>query len=224
MTGPSALEAVLIDMDGTLVSTEEHWYAAERTVMAELGGSWGPEDQAAFVGGPMEGLVAYMAARAVQPVDAAVVLDRLLREMQRLLRAEPITWLPGARELLEALTAEQVPCALVTASHRSLVDAVADSIGSDWFVATVSGDEVRHSKPHPEPYLTAAAALGADPARCIVIEDSPTGAASGQAAGCFVVAVPSLRAVDPGERRLVVPSLRGVDVALLRTLVPPQAA
>ena len=76
-------------------------------------------------------------------------------------------------------------------------------------------------KPHPEPYLSAAASLGADPTRCVVLEDSPSGVASGEAAGCAVVAVPSVPGVtlEPAPRRLVTPSLEHVRVADLRALL-----
>ena len=85
----------------------------------------------------------------------------------------------------------------------------------------MAGDEVVHAKPAPEPYLTAAARLGVNPARCVVLEDSPAGIASGEAAGCAVVAVPSVAGVQVGERsrRLVVPSLVGVTVGQLQGLV-----
>jgi beta-phosphoglucomutase-like phosphatase (HAD superfamily) len=232
MRSSSTPQAVLLDMDGTLVSTEDHWFTAECTVMAELGGTWGHEDQAAFVGGPLEALAASMAARAGGGVPGPTVLRRLLEEMHHLLRTEPVPWMPGARELLDELAAAEIPCALVTASYRSIVDAVLAAVGDDVtpragggpFTTSVAGDEVKHPKPHPEPYLTAAAKLGADPAHCVVIEDSPTGVESGQAAGCFVVAVPSLVRIEPAERRLVVGSMLDVDVELLRGVLTDRAA
>jgi beta-phosphoglucomutase-like phosphatase (HAD superfamily) len=108
-----------------------------------------------------------------------------------------------------------------------LVDAVLDGIGDadhGWFVTSVAGDEVAHTKPAPDPYLAAAERLAADPARCVVLEDSPTGVTAGEAAGCAVVAVPSLRPIEPAEHRLVVSSLADVDVATLRALVLARVA
>jgi beta-phosphoglucomutase-like phosphatase (HAD superfamily) len=93
------------------------------------------------------------------------------------------------------------------------------TLGAEHFDVVVCGDEVTHSKPHPQPYLVAADRLGVDPRRCVAIEDSPTGTASAVAAGCVVLVTPSEVAVPPGERRILLPSLAGVDVAYLRSLL-----
>ena len=129
--------------------------------------------------------------------------------------------MPGAGELLASLRAAGVPVALVSSSFRGLVDAVLDQ-GVGPFELTLAGDEVCDAKPHPEPYLTAARRLGVPAARCVVIEDSPSGVAAAEAAGCAVLAVPSVPGVvfDPAPRRRVVRSLTGVTVADLRALVP----
>jgi beta-phosphoglucomutase-like phosphatase (HAD superfamily) len=84
------------------------------------------------------------------------------------------------------------------------------------FDITVAGDEVDEGKPHPEPYLAAARLLGVPIEACIVIEDSPTGVASGQASGAYVVAVPHLVAIPQHPRRRVLESLDGVTLAELR--------
>jgi beta-phosphoglucomutase-like phosphatase (HAD superfamily) len=99
-----------------------------------------------------------------------------------------------------------------------LVDAGLDVIGRELFAVTLAGDEVVHHKPHPEPYLTACSLLGVDPADAIVFEDSPTGVASGEAAGCFVVAVPDYVPVEPGPRTRVIDSLAELDADALRGL------
>ncbi len=156
---------------------------------------------------------------AAGPAEVAETSAWLLDRMVQLF-ASTSALMPGAGELLAALAAEGVPMALVSSSYRVLVDAVlAQGVGP--FALTLAGDEVVHGKPHPEPYLTAAARLGVDPARCVVLEDSPSGAAAGEAAGCAVVAVPSLPEVEfaPQPRRLVVTSLVQVAVADLRALV-----
>ena len=87
-----------------------------------------------------------------------------------------------------------------------------------YFAASVAGDEVRHGKPAPDPYLTAAALLGVDPTQCVALEDSPTGVASAEAAGCMTVAIPSLLAIAPGQDRVVVSSLREVTLRWLELL------
>ncbi|MGQ4445327.1 HAD-IA family hydrolase, partial [Streptomyces violaceoruber] len=80
-------------------------------------------------------------------------------------------------------------------------------------------DEVPRTKPHPDPYLAAAAGLGVDPARCAVVEDTATGVAAAEAAGCHVVAVPSVAPITPAARRTVVASLEEVDLTFLRGLM-----
>ncbi|NUU25422.1 MAG: HAD family hydrolase, partial [Streptomycetaceae bacterium] len=121
------------------------------------------------------------------------------------------------------LDAAGVPLALVTASYRAIVDAVLPSLGAHHFSVTVAGDEVERSKPHPDPYLAAATGLGVDPARCIVLEDSPTGVAAGEAAGCVVIAIPSMTDIPAGPRRTVIPSLDGIDLPFLHRLVHRRA-
>jgi HAD superfamily hydrolase (TIGR01509 family) len=130
-----------------------------------------------------------------------------------------VPWRPGARELLEALRAEGVPSALVTMSWRSLADAVVAALPDGAFAVVVTGDEVAHGKPHPEPYRAAARLLGVEPEDCVAIEDSNTGAKSAVAAGCTVLCVPHHVPILEGERRVFVDSLRGLDTAGLADLV-----
>ena len=117
-----------------------------------------------------------------------------------------------------------MPLALVSASSRRIVDACLPLIGREHFRVTVSGDDVERSKPNPDPYLTAARQLNVDPARCVVLEDSPTGTAAGHAAGCRVIAVPHAAEVPPRERVTIVDSLCRVDLAFLEGLFEEQAA
>jgi beta-phosphoglucomutase-like phosphatase (HAD superfamily) len=129
--------------------------------------------------------------------------------------------------LLAEIAAAGVPSALVSSSHRVMVDVVLDSIGHSighrYFPVTVAGNEVTATKPAPEPYLVAAARLGVDPTRCVVLEDSPTGVASGEAAGCLTVAVPSIAPIPAVNGRVVVSSLTELDLGRLRSLVAGRA-
>jgi HAD superfamily hydrolase (TIGR01509 family) len=124
---------------------------------------------------------------------------------------------PGARELLEAVAAAGIPYALVTGSQRPFTEAVLTSTGFR-FPVTVTGDDVTRAKPDPEPYLLAAKLLNADPGDCVALEDSPNGVASATAAGCHVIAVPSLLPVPPAARRLIVPSLSAITLATLQAI------
>ena len=113
-------------------------------------------------------------------------------------------WRPGARELLTSLNRAGVPCALVTMSWKNITDEVLRQMPPGTFRAVITGDMVMNGKPHPEPYRRAAEALGVDPLSCVAIEDSPTGVASAEAAGCVVVAVAHLVPIaarsPPGRR------------------------
>jgi HAD superfamily hydrolase (TIGR01509 family) len=214
MSGPSA---VLWDMDGTLVDTERYWIVAENDLVASDGGRWTEDDARAVLGFDMLDAAAYI--RRVGGVDLEPV-DIVVRMTERVteLVADRPPWQPGARELLADLHAAGVPCALVTMSWRRLAGAVVDLLPPGTFGAVVVGDEVPRGKPHPDPYLAAAAALDVDAAACVAIEDSPTGIAAARAAGCFVVGVPHIVELAADAVDALVPTLAGVDVAGLRKL------
>jgi HAD superfamily hydrolase (TIGR01509 family) len=137
--------------------------------------------------------------------------------LDRIARGVPL--MPGAHRLLAELAAHEVPAALVSASHRTIVDRMLESLGPQHFRLTLAGDDLPRTKPHPDPYVTAAARLGMDPARCVVIEDTLTGVRAGEAAGCPVVAVPSVTPIPAAPGRSVVRSLEEVDLAFLRGLI-----
>ncbi|MGW7354044.1 HAD family hydrolase [Streptomyces sp. NPDC054784] len=214
----SGLQAVLLDMDGTLVDTEGFWWDAEVEVFASLGHRLEDEWRHVVVGGPMSRSAGFL----IGATSAEITLDELtvLLNAAFVARIERgVELMPGARRLLTELAAHGVPTALVSASHRTVIDRMLRSLGPEHFAYTVAGDELARTKPHPDPYLTAAARLGADPTRCAVLEDTATGVASGEAAGCRVVAVPSVAPIEPGPGRTVVRSLEEVDLEFLRSLV-----
>ncbi|WP_255952828.1 HAD family hydrolase [Streptomyces odontomachi] len=215
--GP-ALQAVLLDMDGTLVDTEGFWWDTEVEVFARLGHTLEDAWRNVVVGGPMTRSAAFLieatGARISIP-ELTVLLNDGFEE--RIGRSLPL--MPGAGRLLGELAAQGIPTALVSATHRRVMDRILASLGSQHFALTVAGDDVARTKPHPDPYLLAAAGLGADPARCAVIEDTATGVAAAEAAGCRVVAVPSITPIAPAPGRTIVTTLEEVDLAFLRDLV-----
>jgi HAD superfamily hydrolase (TIGR01509 family) len=213
------LQAVLFDMDGLLVDSERIWFEVETEVMAWLGACWGPEHQERLVGGSLARTVAYMLSITGPVASAEEVGRRLLDGMARRLR-EHVPLLPGARELLAEVRAAGVPSALVSSTHRRVMEHALEGIGREYFAVTVAGDEVVNPKPDPEPYLTAARRLGVTAARCVALEDSPNGLAAAEEAGCAAVAVPGVVPIPAAPGRLVVESLYDLDLPRLAALVP----
>jgi HAD superfamily hydrolase (TIGR01509 family) len=204
--------AVLFDMDGTLIDSEGLWLEAEHAVMSQLGGRWTDADQSHCLGGPLERVADYMIDLSGSSASTADVGRMLLDTMEERLHSSPLAWRPGARALVLECRERGIPTALVSASWNRLIDAVGHKIETDLrrpaFDVTVAGDDVARGKPHPEPYLTAAASLGHPPAECLALEDSPTGVRSAVAAGCRVVAIPHLASVT-GHGAAVVTTLEG---------------
>ena len=209
--------AVLWDMDGTLVDTEPHWMAAERDLMAEFGLPWAPQDGVEVLGLPLPTAAEVLRARGV-PLPGEAIVDRLLACVVNAV-AESVPWQPGARELLVALAEAGVPCALVTMSYRSLADAVTRHAPEGSFAAVIAGDEVVHGKPHPEPYLRAAKALGVDIAACVAIEDSPPGVGSALASGARTLGVEHVVPVEPRPGLSRAASLSGIGLGELARIV-----
>jgi HAD superfamily hydrolase (TIGR01509 family) len=207
----------LFDMDGLLVDTEPLWLETETEVMKRLGARWTPQDQEALLGGSMARTVGYLLAKATRPAPPRTVERWMMAGMLERVRAGRVEVRPGARELLAQVAAAGVPSALVTSSQRPFAEAVLASTQMA-FPATVCAEDVTATKPDPEPYVLAVKLLDADPARCVVLEDSPNGVASATAAGCRVVAVPSLVPIPPAPGRLVVRSLLDVTLSTLRDL------
>jgi HAD superfamily hydrolase (TIGR01509 family) len=213
------LQAVMWDMDGTLVDSEKVWAEVQIELLASLGASWTLDDCMLLVGSDLREAVKVWMTRIPDGVITAEELaEQMFGAVIVALRQE-VEFRPGAVELLRALRKAEVPCALVSASYRLMIDAVLTHLPPDPFDVIVAGDEVTHGKPHPEPYLTAAAKLGVDPAHCVVIEDSNTGTESGTAAGAYVVAVPQWVTIPEAPRRLVVDSLEPLTPEALRNLL-----
>jgi HAD superfamily hydrolase (TIGR01509 family) len=214
-----SLEAVLFDLDGVLVDSEPLWSIVEEKVTNSLGGTWSPDVKAAMLGKPLD-VASGELLRAIgnSQVTAADVGRRLTDGLVQLFETD-LELLPGATELLDALAAEHVPMAIVSSSSREIVDAALRVVGSQRFSVIVVGDEHDAHKPHPGPYLEAAARLAVDPRSCLAVEDSPTGIASAEAAGCVVVAVPNTVQLDPAPGRFIVRSLEGVTVDWLRAVM-----
>jgi HAD superfamily hydrolase (TIGR01509 family) len=209
---------VLFDMDGTLVDTEPYWIAAEYALVESFGGTWSDEHAHALVGNALIDSAVYIREHGGVDLDPPAIVERLLDDVVVATEAR-IPWRPGARELLGQLAERGVPCALVTMSYTRLADTMTDQLPPGTFAAVVTGDQVNDGKPHPEAYLTATQRLDAVPSYCVAIEDSPTGLASAQAAGCRVVAVPHHVPIDAQPGLVIVDSLTSITVDMLDSLI-----
>ncbi|MBM9462495.1 HAD family phosphatase [Aeromicrobium sp. YIM 150415] len=198
-------DAVLWDMDGTLIDTEPFWIASEHELAAEHDRPWTEEDSLALVGSGLLEAGAYIRRRLDSAMTPEQIVDYMIGRVTARL-GEGLPWRPGAVDLVRGFTDAGIPQALVTMSYASLAAPVMEALGFD---VLVSGDAVDHAKPHPEPYLLAARRLGVEPQRCLAIEDSKTGATSANAAGCVVVAVPHAVNVPEATRRTILRSLDG---------------
>ncbi len=219
------LRAVLFDMDGTLVETEEFWGEAMFELAAQLGGRMSDEARARTIGSTMRHSMQVLHADLglVRTEEQLQTDARWVEDRTAELMADGITWQPGARELLVAVRAAGLATALVTTTPRRLADIVLRSIRADLdgdpFDLTLCGDEVSARKPDPAPYLEAMTALGVGPDECVVIEDSAAGIASALAAGVAVLGVPALQAVEPAPRLTLRDGLAGTDVDELRAVL-----
>jgi HAD superfamily hydrolase (TIGR01509 family) len=193
-------------MDGTLVDTEPYWIATEFAMAQRYGGTWSEADALRLVGNDL--LVSGRYIREHMGIDRTPeqIVEELLDGVVARVRQE-IPWRPGARELLADLAAQGTPCALVTMSYQRFVDPILEQLPAGTFTSVITGDRVEHGKPHPEPYLKAAAELGVDPADCLAVEDSDTGTRSAVAAGCTVLVVPNHVEVAEGAGRVFRTSL-----------------
>ena len=227
MNGPvPTLDAVLFDMDGTLVETEEYWGEAMFALADELGGTFSPEARERTVGTAMRVAIAILhqdlgLVRSEQQAvaDAAWVEDRTAA----LMAAGGVAWRPGARELLTAVRAAGLATALVTTTPRRVaalvLGRIADELGEDPFDVTVCGDEAGARKPDPAPYRKAMTELGRSPAGCLVVEDSTVGVTAGLAAGAVVLGVPSLQPLHPADGLVLRSTLAGLGVPELATVL-----
>ncbi len=198
-------------MDGTLVDTEKHWIEAEYRLVESFGGTWTEQLSEQLIGSALPASARFILERT--PVDLPVeeVIDRLQGHVVRRV-TEAVEWRPGARELLAACRALDIPCALVTMSWTELAGPVVAALPEDTFDVVVTGDQVSHGKPHPEPYLTAVSGLGVPAAECVALEDSPTGVRSAVAAGVPTLAVPYLATLPHVDGAVVLPDgLAGLD-------------
>lgn len=207
-------------MDGTLVDSEKLWDVSMHALYARMGAVLTPEVRESTLGGSAETVMRIVyedVGLEPDPVAMAESED-WLHDYTGDLFEQGLPWRPGAQELLDRLLTAGIPMALVTNTRRDLAERALESIGRHYFSVTVCGDEVPSGKPAPDPYLRAAELLGLPAERCLAVEDSVTGTAAAEAAGCPVLVVPNDMAVPHGPRRRHVESLTLLDVADLQAI------
>ncbi|GAB3154420.1 HAD family phosphatase [Microbacterium neimengense] len=207
---PQLPEAVLWDMDGTLVDTEPYWMAAEGPLVAAYGGVWTHEQALGLVGLGLDDAARLLQGAGVRLAEQQII-DTLTTRVMQSLREDGVPFRPGARQLLASLRAAGVRTALVTMSLRRMADAVVELIDFDAFDLVIAGDEATRPKPFPDPYLQACASLGVDPARTVAIEDSPNGLRSAIAAGTVALGVPHMVSLEGVGAAALWPSLADTD-------------
>jgi HAD superfamily hydrolase (TIGR01509 family) len=183
-------DAVVFDLDGVLIDSEQVWDEARRGLAAERGRPWPENASRAMMGMSSPEWSAYMHEAVGLPEDPEEISTEVVQRLVEIYR-EQLPLLPGATEAVERL-AEHWPLGVASSSNRELIDLVLELSGLDrWFNATVSSEEVDAGKPAPDVYLETARRLGVSAERCAAVEDSEKGILSGKAAGMRVLAIPN---------------------------------
>jgi len=189
-------EAVVFDMDGLLIDSEEVWDAVREQLVRERGGRYDAEIQRAMMGMSSPEWSQYLHDVAGLPEEPDEINAAVVRRMLAAFR-EHLPLVPGAADAVRRLAA-RFPLGLASSSNRELIDEVLDVSGlASCFAATVSSEEVARGKPAPDVYLEAARRLDVAPQRCTAVEDSHGGIRSAKSAGMRVVAIPN-RSYPPG--------------------------
>ena len=204
-------------MDGLTINSEPQWLEAEIELTKSFGYDWTQADQAACLGGPLSRVGLYMSDKT----NGAKSGPEFHAEIVQLMAKKVSTYaefMPGAKELLNQLSVQNVPLALVSASPRVIVDAALSHVKPLPFATTISSDDVENTKPDPEGYLKAASQVGADIKNCLILEDSATGVKAAQASGAKVIAVPHLVEIQPNSQTKIISSLEELNFEILKEI------
>jgi HAD superfamily hydrolase (TIGR01509 family) len=204
------IDAVVFDMDGVLIQSEEVWDDVREAYVRERGGRYDAEVQRALMGMSSTEWSRYLHETAGVPDEPAAINDEVVRRMLGAYRKH-LPLIDGAGDAVRRLAA-RYPLGLASSSNRPLIDAALETAGlTAYFATTVSSEEVAHGKPAPDVYLEAARRLDVEPHSCAAVEDSHGGIRSAKAAGMRVIVLPN-RSYPPDAA-----SLAQADV-LIRSL------
>ena len=183
-------DAVIFDLDGVLLDSEPRWNEAKEALVRETGGSWKDDAPRVMMGMSALEWSRYLRDELGVPLSVEEISSAVVARLERRYR-ETLPLIPGAVDAVRRI-ADFWRLGLASSSNREIIDLVLEHAGlTDAFTVTVSSEEVARGKPAPDVYLEAARRLGADPARCVAIEDSSNGLRSAAAAGAAVVAIPN---------------------------------
>ena len=199
------IEAVVFDLDGVLIASEEVWDSVRERYVRDRGGRYDGEVQRAMMGMSAPEWSRYLHEEAGVPDEPDAINRDVVERMLGAYRRE-LPLLPGAQETVRRVAAA-FPLALASSSNREVFEEVLELAGlSAYFRATVSSEEVERGKPAPDVYLEAARRLGIAPERCAAVEDSHSGIRSAKSAGMRVIAIPNA-SYPPDEEALALADL-----------------
>jgi HAD superfamily hydrolase (TIGR01509 family) len=209
------IEAVVFDLDGVLLDSEQVWDEVRDELVKERGGRWHDRAQTEMMGMSSIEWSRYMQDELGVPDPPREISADVVRRLEEVYRKR-LPLIDGAHEAVERLAARW-PLGLASSSNREVIDLVLDLSGlARFFRVTVSSEEVPRGKPEPDVYLEAARGLGVPPERCAAVEDSHNGIRSAKAAGMRVIAIPNQH-YPPGEQAL---ALADVTLSSLAELTP----
>jgi HAD superfamily hydrolase (TIGR01509 family) len=184
------IEAVVFDLDGVLVQSEELWDAARRELAGEHDVDWPDDATDAMMGMSSKEWSSYMHDEVGVPDSPDEINRKVLAWVEKRYR-DDLPWIDGARDAVRRIGAE-FPLGLATSSNREIIDIVVEVGGfEDLLKVTVSSEEVEKGKPAPDVYLEATRRMGVDPSRTAAVEDSTNGLLAAKAAGTRVIAIPN---------------------------------
>jgi HAD superfamily hydrolase (TIGR01509 family) len=209
------IEAIVFDLDGLLLDSEQVWDEVREQLVKERGGRWREQAQTEMMGMSSVEWSRYMHDELGLSEPPEEISGEVVRRLEERYRRE-LPLIEGAKEAVERLAARW-PLGLASSSNRELIDLVLELSGlAPFFRVTVSSEEVPRGKPAPDVYLEAARGLGVPPQRCAAVEDSRNGIRSAKAAGMKVIAIPNPH-FPPGEDSL---ALADVTLGSLAELTP----
>jgi HAD superfamily hydrolase (TIGR01509 family) len=192
------IDAVVFDLDGVLLDSEQVWDEVREQLARERGGRWSESAQRDMMGMSSPEWSRYMHEQVGLPEPPEEINAEVVRRMLERYR-EHLPLLPGALDAVRRLGAKW-PLGLASSSNRPLIEAFLDAAGvRELFAVTVSSEEVAAGKPAPDVFLEAARRLGVEPGRCAAIEDSANGLRAARAAGMRVVAIPNAHYPPPPD-------------------------